>query len=217
MIRQRVKGLMLVVALCAVIVNACGSSGYEYVTNKDKGLYLKIPDSWQQVPLKVDNSRPDNVFTSRPWQVLIDSAASASPSHFDDLSAEVPVGKAVILPLETNDPRDGISVTWLRSGVLAPIVGDNSIDPLALISDGNNTIELIDYKELSDDSGYWGTHIVVNVRVADDKWMTIGEIAETDTSLSNLYRLTVLCESSCYEDHLAEIDRIFDSWTLEKR
>jgi len=207
----------LLLGLC-VLLPACGSSGYEYVTNKDKGLYLKIPDSWQQVPLQVDNSRPDNVFTSRPWQVLLDSSAStASPSHFEDLNVGEPVGKAVVLPLETNDPRWTVSITFLRSGVLAPITGDNTVDPLQLISDGNTDIELVDYQELANDDGYWGTHTVVNVHVQGDRWVTIGEIAETDTAMKNIYRLTVLCEASCYEDHLDEINRIFDSWTLEKR
>lgn len=199
-----------VVALAvAVLAAACSGSGYQYVSNRDAGTWFKVPDDWELFEVTAEG-RPDAVAPSRAWQVIFDAAPSPSMDNLQAPAPEYPVGVAQIVTFTSEGDRSAISLSSLR----AMAIGGQA-DPLALIEDGNDALELVDYGDVVDDDGHHGNRIVLNLRRDDDTFVTVGQIAMVDPATRRVYRLLVTCEASCYDRHRTEIDRVMDSWTIE--
>ncbi|CAN5282486.1 hypothetical protein BH18ACT4_BH18ACT4_07890 [soil metagenome] len=194
-----------------LVLTGCGNSGVRYVTNSERGLFIKVPDDWERFDIDADE-RPESRF-SRPWRVFLDAAPDPTIEHMGVPALDDPVGVVSIVPLTLNRPRDEISLSFLRA---LSIDSSGQQDPLTLIEDGDDSVELVDYDELTNSDGYWGVELVVNAR-QEDAFVTIGHLAMVDPGLRHVYILQISCASSCYENNRAEIDRIFESWTIEER
>ena len=206
----RTAALLLVVA--SIVMGACGDRGVQYIKNSERGLFVKVPSDWQRFDLKVED-RADSVIP-RAWQVFVDADPEPTVDHLFSAHATKPSALVEIVPLVTSSPRDDISLTYLRALTIDP---EGESDPLALIESGSDTLELVAYDEMSTGDGYWGNHIVINVKQDDGSFATVGQTAMVDPDLNHLYRIAISCASDCYDTNRQEINRIFDSWTIEER
>jgi hypothetical protein len=205
--RTCATALVAAVAGLSMLVSACGQSSYHYVSNKQQGLFVRVPISWHTLRLS-ESDRPDPVFPEPPWQVLIDSANHPAVGHYDIYAAEEPVGLVEIVALSSS--RDSVSLAYLRA-----LSTDLAVDPLQEVRDGSDDIEIVKYDERNDND-FWGNRIVFTAKRTDGTFVTIDQLAMVDTATSHLYRITIRCSAACYKDHQAEIGRIVSSWTLRK-
>lgn len=210
--------LPCVAALVAVatLLSACGSSKYQYVKNSDRGLYLKLPSSWETFDLSAEEAerRPDAIFPPRPWSIGFDAADKPSTDHIGSESPPQPVGIVRVSPLATAEPRSSISLKYLRSLVLG---SEGDLDPLALASNGQPGLEIVSYDELKTADGHWGTRIVITVTEDAGEPNTYAHVAMVDPGLEYLYSMRVWCEPECYRDNQNEINRVLESWTIQER
>lgn len=198
------------VLAAAVVAGACSGSGYRYVTNRAAGTYFKIPEEWELFEVSVED-RPDAVAPQRPWQVVFDASPDPSIDNLGDLG-DHPVGFAKIISYTSESDRSSVSLASLRGLAI-----NGQGDPLALIADGSDSIELVDYQDVVTDDGYHGNRIVLNVKTTGGDFATVAQIAMLDPGTTKLYQLQVACLSSCFDRYRTEIDRLLDSWTIEPK
>jgi hypothetical protein len=208
--RGRRAGALAVVLAVAALAGACSGSGYQYVTNRSAGTYFKIPDDWELFEVTVED-RPEAVAPDRPWQVVFDASPDPSLEHLGELG-DHPVGFAKIVTYTSESDRSTVSLSTLRGLAI-----NGQGDPLALIADGNDSIELVDYQDVVTDDGYHGNRIVLNVKTTGGDFATVAQIAMLDPATTKLYQLQVACLSSCFDRYRTEIDRLLDSWTIDPK
>lgn len=206
------RAALLLVVVASSALGGCGKSGVQYIKNSDRGLFVKVPSDWQRFDIE-PHDRPDSVIP-RAWQVFVDADPEPTVDHLFSPEATKPSALVEIVPLVTSSPRDDISLTYLRALTIDP---EGESDPLALIESGSDNLELVAYDEMSTADGYWGNHIVINVKQDDGSFATVGQTAMVDPELNHLYRIAISCASDCYDTNRQEINRIFDSWTIEER
>jgi len=207
--RGFLAGVATAVALGA-LATACGSSGYEYVSNNDAGLYFRVPGDWTVFDVDTTAGRPDAVVPSSPWIRVLDASTRPDESNYLEAVPTAPVGIAEIQPLELR--RDDVNLSTLRALAL-----DNQGDPVRMVEEGSNpNIELVSLDDVSTADGFRGERLVFNEQVAPGQYVTIDQTALMNNDLTQIYRLLLKCESTCYEDHRSEIDGIVDSWTIDQ-
>lgn len=200
---------LAVVVACAAAAAGCGGSGYQYVTNREAGTYFKVPEDWELFHVDADD-RPEALAPERPWQVIFDADPAPSRDHISEDAPGHPVGFAQVYPFGSEGGRSAVSLGSLRALLLG-----GQADPLALIEDGNENVELVDYDDVVDDDGHHGNRIIVNLKQQDGTFVTVGQIAMVDPATTHVYRLLVTCEAACFDRNRTEIDRVLDSWTIE--
>ena len=189
-------------AAVAPALAACGGPSAQYVSNSDEGFFLKFPNHWERFDIE-ESQRPDDA-TQDAWQVFLDANDEPTVDHLETVDQDEPVALVEIRPL-LQAQRQQVSLSYLRSMVLA-----GQADPLTLVSNGDPSIELVSYEELTEADGHWGSWIVVTVNAAEGgEPVTIGHQVMVDPDLSTLYRLQVACRASCYDENRQEIDRVF--------
>jgi hypothetical protein len=212
MVGRRPIRFIAAIALAAVasVLAACGSSDVRYVSNKEGGLFLKVPDSWTVFDVANGKVAADPRTTILgPWRVVLDSAAQPSRSHLESSDLDSPVGFIEITPLANVETPPAPTQTALRSLMF----GD--ADPLAATADSGITV--VDYAEVELSSGYWGNQLLVRNASSDGSEQTILQLAYANETFSRIYVMRVFCSSECFDQHQAEIQSIVDSWTLENR
>lgn len=205
-----VRGIGAAIAVTIALGTACGSSGYQYVTNREAGTYFKVPDDWELFEITAED-RPDPRVPFTPWQVAFDASPEPSLDHLRTV-ADHPVGFARIVTYSGEKDRSQASLASLRSLAIG-----GSGDPLALIEDGSEDLELVDYGDVVDDDGHHGNRIILNVKQEDGSFATVAQIAMIDPGTTRLYHLQVACSSPCFERYRTEIDRLLESWTIEPK
>jgi hypothetical protein len=209
------RGRAVVTAVVVVLVVAlagagCGAgSGQQYLTNDDAGLFLRFPDSWEKFELSGEQRPASRV--PEIWSYSFDASEEPDPNSWAAAGLPDPSGFVQVTGLVTNNPRDTISLSFLRSRSLG-----GSADPFQLLEDGSDEIELVDYDEPVNDAGYFGVRITLNLRTDDATFETFTHLAMVDPDHDRLYELRIGCESSCFVDNSDTIGDIFDSFTIEE-
>jgi hypothetical protein len=210
MVTAKWRAVVGLAAAAVVMAAGCGGPSAQYVANSDEGFFLKFPNTWERFDIE-ESQRPDDA-TADAWQVFLDANDQPTVDHLESVDQDRPVALVEIRPL-LQAQRQEVSLGYLRSLVLA-----GQADPMTLVSQGDPSIELVAYEELTEEGGHWGSWIVVTVNAAEgEEPVTIGHQAMVDPDLSTLYRLQVACSASCYDEHRQEIDRAFSSWTIEEQ
>jgi hypothetical protein len=207
--RVGARGLALG-AVVALALGACGAgSGQQYLSNRDVGLYMRFPDDWERFELSGETRPASRV--PEIWSYSFDAAEDADANHWAESGLPNPSGFVQVTGLLTSNPRDGISLQYLRSRSLG-----GAEDPLALIEDGSDDVELVGYDEPVTADGYYGVRITLNIRVDPTTYETFTHLAMVDPEHERLYELRVGCDSECFVDNAETISDIFDSFTIEE-
>jgi hypothetical protein len=190
---------------------SCGGSGYEYVANDDAGLYFRVPDSW--AVLEVDPAE-----TGRPaasgdpvegWARLLDRSPTPGAANFEAPVPSYPVGLASVDPVPDLDTRDAIDYASLRA------LAYDGTDPFAEAQVEGSNVQLVDLYDLDIADDVRGQRVVFTVQNDDGTFVTYDQTALVDNLTTEIYRLLLKCESTCYERNRDEIDDIVESWTVE--
>ena len=211
----RFVALVLGIALLAA---ACSRSGFQYVENRDEGLFLKLPEKWAVYQLEETENPPQTVedLLAQPlaaeadsWQIVFDS--SPDPSASNITSAGVPeyvLGLAEVQPISLGE-RDTISMASLRSLILR-----GTTDPVIESREADSSIELLLDSDFVSDS-LRGNRVIFRNTVSDNVEVTFDQVVLVDAATSRYYRLVVFCESGCYSANKTLIDEIVESLTVE--
>jgi len=203
------RALLVVVAM-GVVITACGRSGYQYVENRDQGIYVKVPDNWEVRELE---ELPENdaqtvgdlllqpvVPESEPWTVALTSP--------DDELGRV-VGQVTMIPIGA-EFRDQVSTALMRA-VTSPLgLGD----PVELAEDTDSDFQILLNRDLAD-SPLRGNRVVYNYS-GEEGARTFDQLFLVDEANQRLYGLVLSCEITCYRANATVIDEIVQSFTVEE-
>ena len=213
--RGLVGGLatLLVAALTAIGLSACGVQQYTYVADSAAKTYYKVPFAWHQISQKDLNAALQAAGGSSAgiWSTAFDAGTAPSANHF--LAADV--GQPfVFAEVGTLSPAvsNELSYNMLRDFML-PVTSTTRQ------SDAQNGFPLTNFKQLRDQtiSGKQGVHGVRETfqytfpsGIAD----TFDESVLTNADQTVVYFLMVHCTNACYSHNQDKIDTVMSSFTV---
>jgi hypothetical protein len=206
---RRTASLMTAVVAAAVFVAGCGDSGFHYVKSSSDRTYFKVPDRWtlfdedeivEGLGEELTEEQRDSEL-SRAWQVAFDADPKPSIKHLANSGANHPLGFAEVRPLSA-ETADTTSLQSMRNYFVDV---DTALE--------NDTVEILEYEDLSLEGGFRGLHMVANF-VGETGTTTFDQTILVDQSTSKVYALVVRCSSVCYERNEGDIKGVVDSWTV---
>src|SRR3954470_9584446 len=243
MSRRHTAGAKWATSVVATVValsfalSACGGGSYRYIKSSDDSAYFKVPRTWTayntrdlvlaEAQVNEQLGKPQSVDDMRlnaalNWRVGFDSSPDPSPinvvvAYADKLVVDVRV--RALLP----DERQNIDVDHLRN-LSIPIdqlqaqqdEADKGKPPALSI---NKDFEVRVNNEISKPGGYHGLQTIVNVRAPDpdNRVFVFNQIALVDANATKLYVLSIHCETICYAQNQATVQKIVDSFTLQRK
>jgi len=199
-------GVSTLPVVLALLVSACGSPGAKYVTNRDLGVYLKVPGSWTVYDVAKDGPgllSLGSQVAKLDWIVGFDGDPAPARTHLDQLVSVEPVGQLQIIPA-------------IATKIDHTVASLSSAMSTATDSAGNTVeFEVIDSKEVNFSSGHWGVQLKLRIPLSDGSARTAEKTALFDRNGSWLYILEVGCSEECFANNEATIDQIFQSLTMK--
>jgi hypothetical protein len=207
--RAVLAGLSVVAALGLA---GCGDNGYEYVANKDAGLYFRVPDSWSVLEVDTeDTGRPAAVGDPvDAWTRLLDESPTPGAANFAAAAPAYPVGVASVEAVPDQQARDTLDYATLRG------LAYGGTDPYEQSFAEDSNIQLVDLYDVTESDTVRGQRVIFTVHGEDGTYVTYDQTALVNNITTEIYRLLLKCESTCYERNRDEIDDIVDSWTIEQ-
>lgn len=194
----RVAPLMLITA--AVLLAACGRSGYQYVENADDTVFLKIPEDWSVVSEGTVNFAltPDDDIQPipgefvLPWRAEFDAAPGTLRGSSDYVKGSVeiqPVDRRIQerLPLtfffpEVSGEQEGVQQLLHHLVTVGDVSGHRFI-----------------WKEVTEDGReLMGDRLVL-----------------TDSINSVVYSVDLRCSIGCYRANATLIEEVMSTFTVE--
>jgi hypothetical protein len=190
----------------AVVLAACGSPSAKYISNRDMGVFIKVPNRFTVFNLELAGpvlAALGTQVVTLSWSVGFDGSPEPARSHFDEASPESPVGTLKIIPIA--DKKIDHSISGLIS-VLSAVQK----------TDGTSTqLDFSDLGELSFPSGHWGVRLRVDLPVSTGGTVPAERLALFDSGGTLIYLLEVRCSEQCFEREASTIDDIFQSLTMK--
>jgi hypothetical protein len=191
---------------------ACGGSGYEYVSNKDAGLYFRVPDDWTVLTVDTeDTGRPPAIGDpDDAWTRLLDRSPTPGAANYVAAVPDYPVGLASVEAVPDRAARDELDYATLRS------LAYGGTDPYAESQLAETDVQLVQLYDVTEREDIRGQRVVFTVHGDDGRYVTYDQTALVNNITTEIYRLLLKCESTCYERNRGEIDDIVDSWTIDQ-
>ncbi|MGH2556268.1 MAG: hypothetical protein ACRDHO_11190 [Actinomycetota bacterium] len=215
----RLARLIGLTAALAVLLSACASSEFAYVSSSDRNAYFKIPSDWRFFDKKdilVASGQSLSAETDRQlsWLIAFDADPKPSLHHVVNI-AEAPKHPVIMARVEALpfSVRDQISLRMLR----------NLIYPLDQLENANKA-EVLSFEDVVLEGGLRGNRLTYDIalqgfsNVADlSGVIRVTQIVVIDPATTKLYMFVIRCESHCYRDNKTLLDQIADSWTVKER
>ena len=211
-IRSR-RGLALGCSIVAgaLLLAACGSTGFHYVKSSEDRTFFKVPENWKLYDndALLDAAKSDlsddeiEQLRQTQWATIFDGHPSPSLAHIANKAPNFPVGRALVQDLSP-ESADGVSMMSLRNLFY---------DVDAKIE--KETAEVLSYEPVERDGGFHGSHLVVKLTTARGD-IVINQIALLDQGTTKVYALAVACSTECYDKNMSKIEQVIDSWTVEE-
>jgi hypothetical protein len=216
---RRLGRLVATPLVAALLLTACGGSGYQYVADSASHSFFKVPAGWKlfdQTALFPTAPRT-NPFRDEqnPTQFVMGFAAdpAVQASSFPNVSSSKPEGFALVHVLSPVE-RDAASLSVIRNAVF-PIDQMYQQDP--------NSVVIFSSEDISSGDGLRGSHIVFSMRQSPDPTrpytgsVTVNQTGMLDPGTQKLYLFLVFCTSDCYSQNQKTIERIADSWIVREQ
>jgi hypothetical protein len=211
----------------AVGAAACGGSGYEYVHNRDEGVYFKVPSEWtryegeQLLATRADLQQQSLLDferdAQREWLVGFDASPSSTPENVFNPTATAPRGFVSVRELG-RDERDTINLSALRK-VNFPFTEDGEqVDPVEYVRDNpDGPILIHDHGELVLDDGTHAYVVVAEIAGGPGAEATymFQQIVAINAELTKQFVIIVGCTAICYRQNADVIGEVIGSWGLE--
>lgn len=225
-VRVVLAALPALLAMLALVAG-CGSSRYEYVTNKSAGTFLKIPNAWDHeqvagalafVGIDARNLSPEMArqIAAREWLVTLD-ASGRTNGNLLRLDATQPKGFVQVrklLPEETN----AISTNDLRNQFV-DVEAAEQAQTEAVKKDPQGARLTPEFLLLGDETlhrggGVHGVHLVYQIHTTTGL-ATIDQTSLLDQDSTTLYQLVIACSSLCFAQYGGDVERVAQSFTIK--
>ena len=226
----RVKLIALALALVCLL-SACTPSKYEFESNKQLGVYLKVPKSWTKLsqddlfPLYAQGDKQPSeemyqILKQVMWERAWDSSPKPSVGHFVLGEADAPVVRVSVRAL-TEDQRALVSTDALKNLTLGAYSENLEGFKELLRNPGTSELVSADFVPLQEEelqpNGYFGVRQLFEARNSEDQSLyVIGFIGLVDHARTRLYTLTTHCNRRCYVANEGAIQKVLDSFTVRK-
>jgi hypothetical protein len=225
--RARVALAMSAALAIVAFVAGCGTSRYEYVTNKGDGTFLKVPRTWDHarvagslafVGIDSRNLSPEMAqqIAAREWLVTLDANGAAN-GNLLSLDATKPKGFVQVrklLPEEaaaisTNDLRNQFvdldaAAAAQQQAVQKDPVGARLTPQFLLLADDAVTHA----------GGVHGVHLVYELRTTTGL-TTIDQTSLLDQDSTTIYQLVMACSSLCFAQYGGDVEHVASSFTIK--
>ena len=190
----------LVLMAAALLLAACGRSGYQYVENADDTVFLKIPEDWSVVSAGNVNFTltPDDDIQPIPgefvlaWRAEFDAAPGGLRGAPDYVQ-----GSVEVQPVDRRW-QSGLSLDLFFPELSGDVAGVERLSH-DLVTIGDVSGHRIIWKQVGEDGReFMGDRLVVK-----------------DGISSVVYRVNLWCTVGCYQANAASIDEIMGTFTVE--
>jgi hypothetical protein len=210
---------LLLLAVAAAFLAACGAPEYNYVTNSADRTYLRVPASWAAL----DDKELGLAFGLDPtleenqgfWLAGYDADASPSTAHLVGPHAAAPV---VFVGVRDVPPpaRGQISLDVMRD--LFRPVSPAARQRLAAspVSPFSGFALIVD-EVVTPADGLRGVHSIYRYRIQGGPTQIFDQTIYINDDASKLYMFFVRCSTDCYEQRQQEIDSVVSSFTVREK
>ncbi len=237
--------LIALAAALACVLPGCGSSKYEFASNKRLGVYLKVPNAWHSfdqnelLPLYAEGDEQPSpeafqILKQLMWERAWDSSRSARPTgkprsvkNFLLGEADAPVVRVAVRAL-TVEQQQTMSITTLSNLTLGAY--DENLQGFKELLRNPGTSDLVgaDFVPIQDEelrpgpksgvrAGFSGVRQLFEARDPSDKSLyMIAFIGVMDDARTRIYTLTMHCNRTCYVENEKAFTNVLDSFTVRK-
>ncbi len=190
----------LVLMAAAVLLAACGRSGYQYVDNDDETVFIKIPEDWDVVSEGAvnftltpdDNIQPIPGELVLPWRAAFDAAPTGERGSLDYVQGHVevqPVDRRV---------QDNLNIDFFFPELSSNAGGVEDVRRY-LVTVGDVSGERIKWKQVTES----GTEFMRDRLVLKNSINSV------------VYRVDVVCSLGCYQANANSIEEVMSTFTVE--
>jgi hypothetical protein len=209
---------LLLIALAAAVVAACGAPEYNYVTNSADHTYLRVPASWAAL----DHEELGLAFGLDPtleenqgfWLAGYDADTSPSTAHLVGPHSAAPV---VFVGVRDVPPpaRGQISLDVMRD-LFRPVSPAARQRLAAVPVSPFSGFTLLTDEVVTPDDGLRGVHSIYRYRIQGGPTQVFDQTVYVNDDASKLYMLFVRCSTECYEKRHQEIESVVSSFTVRE-
>lgn len=211
--RRGARTIVVLAAVCATVLAACGAPKYKYVKSTSDRTFLRVPSKWtlydedDLLEASDDSAESKEQFKKLTWSVAFDASPKPSLDHILSQTSQ-PSGLVQVRTL-LPEQRDTFKLADLRS-LLLPF------DPLSDEARSLGDVEVLDVKDVRRDGGLHGSELLLNLKSSEGKLLKWRQIALIDAAVSKVHILAISCDDECYSANEGVIDRVIDSWKVKE-
>ena len=190
----------LVLMAAAVLLAACGRSGYQYVDNDDETVFIKIPADWDVVSEGTVNFTvtPDEDIQPIPGELVLPWRAEFDAAPHDQRgSLNYVHGHVEIQPVDRRIQAT-LPLSFFFPEVSSDVAGVEDVRRY-LVTVGDVSGERIRWKQVTES----GTEFVRDRLVLRNSINSV------------VYRVDVVCSLGCYQANANSIEEIMSTFTVE--
>ena len=190
----------LVLMAAAVLLAACGRSGYQYVDNDDETVFIKIPADWDVVSEGTVNFTvtPDEDIQPIPGELVLPWRAEFDAAPDDQRgSLNYVQGHVEIQPVDRRIQAT-LPLSFFFPEVSSDVAGVEDVRRY-LVTVGDVSGERIRWKQVTES----GTEFVRDRLVLRNSINSV------------VYRVDVVCSLGCYQANANSIEEIMSTFTVE--
>jgi len=209
---RRLHRILSVAGVCIVFLAGCGDASHRYVANKTERVYLKVPASWIDLPFEENDPDRLEELTS---QVTLVWRAAATPDPDGTPESVDPDSPLAFVAVYEVDGQLNQQMSASLARLAASPLG---FDPVLPNDDAQSAlVEVLDYAPLDFDD-MSGSRIIFRYRESPTaEWSETYDVSSAyDSSRFRLYVLQVGCVTACFESNQDAIEKVADSWLVQK-
>jgi hypothetical protein len=213
--RSRRPAVLGALVACAVLLSACGGSGFTYVGSAADRTFFKVPNTWTQYnreAMLVGSHLGDSPSTAASFRYLVgyDSDPEAAIDHVLQGVQVYPTITAWVRELDEID-HEKFSLEVLRDAYF-------NVDGLLQ----THMAELLAVDDITLPGGVHGSKTVYDLSLGNytvtsgNVLLRVGQIALLDAKTNLFYFFMVKCSAECYQLNQSLIDQIVNSFTVKE-
>jgi hypothetical protein len=195
--------------LVAATVAGCGSPGFTYVANSSANTYFKVPYGWHKINSASLSKELGS--SSGAWSVGYDAGSAPAAAHAFSFGISQPFVFALVGQLNSTESNE-ISYNGLRDFILP-------VTSAARQTASKDSYPLTNFRLLRDSvldpgQGIHGVRVTFDYTYPDGSVDTFDQVAYLNAAATQVYVLMMHCRTSCYSQHLSEINTVMTSFTV---
>jgi hypothetical protein len=200
------------VVTVGLLLTACQPSRFTYVSNSDKGAYLRFPSDWhlfqpeEVLRYQLSGVTPETLdaLSQQIWAVAFDADPIPDLDHVLVRPSAYPFGYMEVRRI-TDEERDQFSLSSLRNEIFR-------VDQMLAAG----RLDVLDAQDFTTPEGLRGVRLRFNIALDGGGLSAFDQTAYVDPETRTVYVLLITCTVDCFEAHRSQIDQVLESWTIKE-